>query len=505
MQKIIYVLFFSLGIGLAQDTILVKIDAFVENLITETQTPGLAIAVFKNNEISYSKTFGKLDVNSDKKVDENTLFAIGSISKSFTSAALAMLVDQGKINWDDKVLSYLQEFQLYDPWVTREFTIRDLLLHHTGYDWTAFGTLYYGTNLSRYEILKRLKYLKPETSFRSKLAYQNITYMIAGLIIEQVSGQTFEKFIEKNIFKPIGMNQSFAEFSNTQTNVNLASPHILKNNTIQKVNHRNYEGIGPAGAIYSTAKEMACFGQFIINQGIVDKDTLIAPKIFSEVFKPHIYFPLFGYSEFEHYGFGWFLSSQSGYKIIEHSGGVDGFSANIVLVPEINLGIVVLCNQDSYAPFIISRYVIGQYIGVKNYDESTKILAWQKKYHANKQKRLDSFANEQIKDTTPSVALQTFSGTYYDEMYGEFYITLDNEKLRLSFEHSPTFKAQLEHYHYNTFRLLWEDPLLPDGMVVFNFSSKNEIKGFDFDMPRLLDADFKELNIKKKTIKSFNE
>ncbi|KAA3614192.1 MAG: serine hydrolase [Calditrichaeota bacterium] len=491
-------LFLIFNVGLAQDTVLVKLNDYVKNLMEKTNTPGLAMAVVKDDETVYSKGFGKLEFDSNREVNENTLFAIGSISKSFTAACLAMLVEEEKINWDDKVQDHLSDFQLYDPWVTREFTIRDLLLHHTGYPYASWGSLYYGSELSRGEIFKRLKFLKPSTSFRSKLAYQNVTYMIAGLIIEKVTGKSFENFVRENLFTPLGMDNSFAQFQHTKTKKNLSSPHIFKQNKIQKVNNRNYEGIGPAGALYSTAKDMATYIKFIIDQGVFNGDTLIAPRVFSELLKPHVSFPFWGYSEFEHYGFGWFISNQGGYKVIEHGGGVDGFSADIVIVPELNLGVVVLTNQELLASSAISRFVIGQYIGVNNYDISPKILEWNKKYIEREKKRVDNLGKNQIKHTQPSVALETFTGTYNDKMYGELYIGLENDKLRLSFEHSPTFNAVLEHYHYNIFRLLWQDPTLPDGLIVFNLNSKNKINGFDFDIPGLLDADFKELQIKKK-------
>jgi CubicO group peptidase (beta-lactamase class C family) len=227
-MRIFIVFLLLIEIGYCQDSILVKIDDYVKNMMEKTHTPGLSVAVVKDNEISYVKGFGKIDINSNEKVNENTLFAIGSISKSFTTACLAMLVEKNQIDWDNKVIDYLTEFQLDDPWVTREFTISDLLLHHTGYDQTAFGTLYYGANLSRNDIVSRLKYLKPVSSFRSKVAYQNFTYMIAGLIIEKVTGKSWENFLRENLFTPLEMSRSFAKFEKTRTRKNLSSPHIYR-------------------------------------------------------------------------------------------------------------------------------------------------------------------------------------------------------------------------------------------------------------------------------------
>jgi hypothetical protein len=237
--------------------------------------------------------------------------------------------------------------------------------------------------------------------------------------------------------------------------------------------------------------------KFIMNQGVFYVNTLVSPTVMSELFKPYVLFNI-SHSRANRYGYGWFISSQAGYKIIGHSGGVEGFVANVMIVPELKIGIVVLCNQDSSIPFAISRFVIGQYIGVKDYDISTKILEWQKIDNDRIHKRFVELGRNQVKNTHPSLDLESFTGTYYDKMYGELYISLEDKKLILKFEHSPTFTAELGHYHFNTFRLQWQDPTLPEGLVLFNLNSKNEIAGFEFDIPRLLDADIKELSIKRK-------
>ena len=303
MAKYLLFLAFLSKAAFSQDTVLVKIDNYVHNLMEKTHIPGLAMTVIKDNEIEYIKGFGKLDT-SEGKVDENSLFAIGSISKSFTAASLAMLVEQGELNWDDKVVDYLPEFQLYDPWVMREFTIHDLLSHKAGYASTSWGTLFYGSDLSRNDILKRMGFLKPITSFRSKIAYQNMTYMVAGLVLEEIKQTSWEDFIREELFLPLDMKRSFAKFDKIKSKKNIASPHIYKNKQIRKINYRNYDNIGPAGSIYSTAREMANYIEFTMNHGIFKSDTLLSPVVAKEMYKPKTYFPFFGFSEFEYYGLG---------------------------------------------------------------------------------------------------------------------------------------------------------------------------------------------------------
>jgi hypothetical protein len=235
-----------------------------------------------------------------------------------------------------------------------------------------------------------------------------------------------------------------------------------------------------------------------MNQGIFKNDTLLSPVVAKEMYIPKTYFPFWGFSEFEYYGLGWFISNQNGRKVIEHSGGVDGFVANIMMVPELRLGIVILCNQESLAPFAISRYVIGQYIGIKDYDMTSMILEWQDKRIEGEESRLLDLHKNQVKGTSPSLALDNFCGTYFDEMYGEIYIKLEDQKLKISFQHTPAFTATLEHYHYNTFRSHWEDPMISEGLITFKTSAKNQVTGIEFDQPQLLDANFSELDVKKK-------
>jgi CubicO group peptidase (beta-lactamase class C family) len=498
MAKYLLFLVFLSRAAFSQDTVLVKVDEYVRNLMEKTHSPGLAMTVIKDNEIAYIKGFGKLDINSDDEVDENSLFAIGSISKSFTAASLAMLVEQGKLNWDDKVINYLPEFQLYDPWVTREFTIRDLLSHKSGYALTSWGTLFYGSDLSRNNILKRMRFLKPVTSFRGTVAYQNMTYVVAGLVLEKITQTSWESFVREKLFLPLNMKRSFAEFNRIKSQENIASPHIYKNKEIRKIDYRNYDNLGPAGSIYSTARELANYMTFTMNQGIFNNDTLITPAVANEMYVPRTYFPFLGFSEFEYYGFGWFISNQNGYKIIEHGGGVDGFVANIMMVPKLKLGITVLCNQESWVPMAISRYIIGQYIGLKDYDMTTKILEWQRKQIEYKENWLSDLDKNRVKGTSPTLPLDDFCGTYLDEMYGEIYIKVENQKLRISFQHTPAFTATLEHYHYNTFRAHWEDPMILDGLLTFKTSAKNQVTGIELDQPNPLDVNFFELEIKKK-------
>ena len=504
IRLILIVWIFSLSSSVAQKIDLDSLDIFIHQLMHDFDVPGLAIGIVQDDAVLFSKGFGTREINKKLPVDENTLFGIGSISKSMTALTLGILVDEGKINWDDKVKTYLPYFELYDPYVTENFTIRDLLTHRSGLRSVSGGALYYHSDYSREEIIKRIKYLEPIAGFREKPAYQNLTYLVASEIVKVVSGMSWDDFVKERVFAKLNMSNTTTLSTVREASNNLAQPHTLNEN-YQKVAITQEKGdnLAPAGSVYSSAKEMTNYMRLLLNKGAFGKDTLVSQQIIQEIFKPQIHYAISGdqfANEFTSYGFGWWLTPKKGHKVIEHSGGIDGMIANLIMIEDMNVGFVILSNtRFEPAVFLLSAKLLEDLIDDKSYEAPYAIKKEQRDGRIDQGKKaLNEIEKTKIKNTKPSLAFKDYAGTYFDKMYGDIivYQTKIGE-LEISFTHTELFKAKLKHWHFDTFKIEWYDTRVPHGFLTFNFNSKREIIGFSMDQENLLDVDFGELEIKK--------
>jgi CubicO group peptidase (beta-lactamase class C family) len=480
-----------------------SLEEFIEYLMKDFDLPGLAIGIVQNDTILYCKGFGSKEVNRNLPVDKNTIFGIGSISKSFTALTLGILVDEGKINWNDKVTTYLPYFEMYNPYVTENFTIRDLLTHRSGLKDVSGGTLWYHSDYSRIDIISKLKYLEPASGFREEPAYQNVMYVVAGEIVREVSGMSWDNYLKINVFDELGMKSSTSISIVREKNYNIARPHVWNEEfKKQVIEQEGGDNLAAGGFIYSSAEEMSNYMRLLLGNGVFESDTVISSEVLSEIFRPQIHFPLFGppiNNEFTSYGFGWWLTPKNGHKIIEHSGGIDGMAANLVMIDGLNFGVVVLSNTDEIAPFLLTFKVLEQVLGDESYDVYKGWKAWRDSMLERKKKSSSDIEKSRIGGTKTSLDLNYYSGTYADEMYGDITISVNNDgNLEIAFSHSPIFQGVLNHWHYDTFKVDWYDVRVPDGFVTFNFNSKREILGVTIDQENLLDVDFGEIEIIRK-------
>lgn len=493
--------FITLNYSSAQNIQVDSLDTFINQLIKDFDVPGLSIGIVKDNSVIYSKGFGTKEIKTDNAVNKNTLFAIGSISKSFTALSLGILVDEGKIKWDDKVVNYLPYFEMYDPYVTANFTIRDLLTHRSGLKDVSGGTLWYHSDLSRIDIIKNFKHLEPVSGFRDKPAYQNIMYMAAGEIVRKVTDQEWDSFLKERVFNKLKMSNSTSISSVRESSKNLAQPHIWNENYDKvSIKQEKMDNLAAAGSIYSTANEMNNYMRLLLNDGVFEQNTIVSKEVLNEIFTPQTLYPIrnppFG-NEFSSYGFGWWLTPIDGHKVIEHSGGVDGMSANLFMVKDLNIGVVILTNSSNEpSTFLLSAKIMEMIFNDDSFDIYDSVKS-------NRNKRLDSNKNtpvekKKIKDTRPSLATELYAGVYRDKMYGKINIKqLSEKELEIEFSHSTIFKGKLKHWHFDTYQIDWHDIRVPNGYLTFNFNSDREIIGFDIDQDNLLDVDFDELNIKR--------
>lgn len=480
-----------------------SLDLQIHQVIKDFEIPGLSIGIVRNDSIIFSKGYGNLEIHKERKVDENTIFGIGSISKSFTALTLGILVDEGKINWDDKVKKYLPYFELYAPYVTDNFTIRDLLTHRSGLKEVSGGTLWYHSDYSREEIIKRLKYLEPESSYREKPAYQNVMYVVASEIVKTVAGMSWDEFIKARVFDKLKMKNTTSLSIEREGNMNLAQPHIWNINYKKvAIIQEKGDNLAPGGFIYSSANEMSNYMRLMLNNGVFENDTIVSSTIINEIFKPQIIYPIKSpfNNEFSSYGFGWWLTPVNGHKVIEHSGGIDGMSAELVMIKDFNLGFVILTNASQEpATSILRALLLEKLLKDKdNLPDNFYSRVKERRENRIKKKKESSKSLLKTENTKPSLAISEYSGKYTDKMYGDILINKSNEaELEISFSHTKVFRGKLKHWHFDTFKIDWYDIRVPDGFLTFNFNSKREILGFSIDQENLLDVDFGELNILK--------
>ena len=491
-----------------------KIAQAVQTAMDKFQVPGIAVAVVKDNKVVMAQGFGVTKFGSQHKVNADTLFGIASNTKAMTAAILASLVDEGKLTWQTKVIDIIPEFQLYDAWVTREFTLLDLLSHDSGLGLGAGDLMIWPqTTLTTMDIIKRMKYLRPVSSFRSEFAYDNLMFIIAGKIVEKLTGKPWTEVIQERIFTPLHMAHTRAKFSLiAKSNHNVARAHVPLNGKLNVVGGNFLEKFSSAGSVASSVNDMSQWLKLQLNHGLIstakNKDNEV--RLFSEKQSRKMWRPktLLGVSKvatkndkthFNAYGLGWFLSDFHGYKMAHHSGGILGMVSKVVLIPEENFGLVILTNQQSgYAFNAIYREILMNYLDLPQRDWVSYYADLHSKRLAKEKARLAKNNANKAKNSTPSLSLSAYAGTYKDAWYGDITITEKSGKLVMQFSHTKALIGELEHYQYNTFIVRWYDRTLEaDAFVNFNLTVDGKISNatmnavsnltdFSFDFQDLL-------------------
>jgi CubicO group peptidase (beta-lactamase class C family) len=447
------------------------LDAYIETGMNDWRIPGLAIAVVKDDETVYAEGFGVRKLDEPEQVDEHTLFGIASLTKAFTTAALAMLVDDGILDWDDPVIRYLPDFQLSDPWVTREITVRDLLIHRSGLGRMIGNRLQFMTNRSSDELTYRLRYLEPQASFRADYIYNNMMYMVAGRVIESVSGQMWHEFVSERIFTPLGMERSNFSIYDLEGEENAAWPHQYIEGDVSAIPRRDFDNIGPAGAVNASVYELTRWMRLHLGTpGEIDGETLISPAAMIELHRPQSVIPVQQPDkEFAAYGLGWGVRIYRDRIALRHAGASDGMNAFIVLVPGENLGVVILTNIFNDFTYALANRVIDSFIGLPGEtDWHQKYLAeYRRQYEAVKERR-EEIHNARVPDTGPTLSPEDLSGRYSDRLYGELTVNARNNELFITFWDDDSLIADLEHWHYDTYRAVWRNPAQREKFVWFD-------------------------------------
>lgn len=486
-----------------------KLDAYFEAARVQWDIPGMAVAIIEDGEVVLAKGYGVQSVDTQTPVTPNTLFAVASNTKSFTSAALAMLVDEGKLNWDDPVRMYIPDFELYDTYVSTNMTVRDLLCHRSGLATFSGDLIWYGSTHSREEIVKRARHLEPVVGFRDGYGYQNIMFIAAGEVVEAVSGITWDDFIETRILDPLGMDRTVSSINDFAGMSDVSTPHNTNsmgsgNHTIQWV---NWDNIGGAGALNSSVNDMSRWLQLQLGHGTLDSSVYWTEARTQEMWTVETPKSVSGWSQrnfptkhFSGYGLGWELHDIHGKKVVSHGGGYDGMISTTCMVPEEGLAFVILTNNLNWLPSALTHKILDCYLG----DPKADTRDWAAYYlelkegqdaHAKEQESLA--AEERIKNTTPTLALEEYAGSYVSEMYGAIEIRVIGDQLAFQFEPTPLFRGTLRHWHYDTFQLNWgTQMMLPSGTALFSLDAAGRVATLKIDVPNP-DFDFTELKFAK--------
>jgi CubicO group peptidase (beta-lactamase class C family) len=466
----------------------------VEQLRKEFGVPGVTIAIVEDGKVTLARGWGVRDITTNQPVDADTIFFTGSTGKAFTNAALATLVDEGKIKWDDRVIDHMPDFRMWDPWVTREMTIRDLLVHRSGLGLGEGDLLFLpNSTLSRKETVRRIRYLKPATSFRSGYAYDNILYMAAGQLIEEVSGETWEKYIHDHVFGPLGMNHSTDSDAEFQANPNHARPHSRSSGAIHGLgaqtpldeNATIAQNAAPAGGLAISANDMS---RWLLTQLAHGKIPGSDKRLFSDeqsqqmwtgvVPTPIRQLPAeFAVTNpnFNLYALGWDVSDYRGAKVVGHDGAVLGSQATIALLPGKNVGIFIAANSED------GEIILGLRDELLDYYLGFPQSRWPEKFHEFKINRLNQAAKEvqtaQAKPAAigPSLPLERYVGDYTDPWYGTIKVRQSGKGLSIAFPHSRGMEGPLTHYQYDTFKtnpaLNWVEP----AYVTFSLDANGKV------------------------------
>lgn len=429
------------------------LEQFIPEQMQKWKLPGLAIAVVQNGQVIYSQGFGQRDIKNNLPVTTKTIFAIGSISKSFTALSMGMLNDEGKLDWDKPVRQYLPEFQMYDPVASERMTPRDLMSHRVGM--AGHDLVWYSSDFSRDDLVRRLRFLQSDHDFRSGYRYNNMLVMTAGYMVGKIAGQRWEDFVRQRIFQPLQMSSSNFSVLESQKSSDFSLPYRKDEHSgaISEIPFHSIASIGPAGSINSNVEDMARYAIFQLGTGKVGPRQLVSEANLKLNHTPQVPMPERSPSKEigpRSYAMGWVISSYRGHPLWWHNGGIDGFYALLALLPDETFGVVILTNTlgDNPVPEVVAYHLYDRLLGLEPVDWAKRfqdIEAKQKK--AEEDERKEELSHRKA-DTHPSHALKDYAGQYEDPGYGVLKIETDGNALKGSLN---KLSFPLQHYSYDVF------------------------------------------------------
>lgn len=480
----VFCLFALVVAGRAQAVDQAALDRIMSEALKSWDVPGAAIVVVRGEEVVYVKGFGVRSISGGEPVTPETLFAIGSTSKAFTTAAMAVLADEGKMSWDDPVRKHLPGFRLADPLASENVTIRDIVTHRTGL--IRHDLLWYGSPWSRDEIVQRIGMVPLSYPIRTNFQYQNIMFLAAGQAVGRTSGSTWEEFVKSRLFEPLGMKTANFSVNDVIKVADRATPHQRVGEKNVQIPWRNIDNVAPAGSINAGVAELANWLKMHLNEGRVGGRQIISAGNVREMHMPQMVVRIegrwklfFGEPETTQlsYGLGWFISSYRGHKLVGHGGSIDGFRAQIQLVPAAKLGVAVVANLgNTQLPEAVAYQVLDRLLGLEPRDWNKRISEEAKRLEAEAATAVKERFDKRVPDTRPSHPLADYAGDYEDAGYGTATVAVVGDALSLRWSFA---RLKLEHFHYDTFTP-GRIGAMAGELVQFHLDPEGRVEGLTF-------------------------
>ncbi|MXX71539.1 MAG: serine hydrolase [Gemmatimonadetes bacterium] len=453
----------------------------IEQMIGDWGIPGAAVVVIQDDEITFAQGFGVREIGGGDPVDEHTIFAVGSTSKAFTAASVAMLVDEGKVSWDDPIGDHVPIFQLSDPYITRDLRVRDLMAHNSGL--MRGDRLWYASGRSREEVLEQVRHQPVTFPLRSTFQYNNTTWIAAGEVIENASGMSWDDFVASRIFRPLGMARSTTSVEALKRLDNVATPHNPSlDGEVKAIPYRNIDNAGPAGSINSSALQMAQWIRLQLGRGEFEGERLISEEAIGETHTSQMLIRKEGTwaltwpeSDFLTYGLGWFLSSYRDVTMISHGGNIDGMTAYVGFVPRRGYGMVILSNLSSANGFssALAHRIIDRLEGGEGLPWNENMLKVFSEFMDQQRAAAREVEESRAEGTSTTLPIAEYAGTYANDMYGEIAVTENGGVLSASF--GAGYQGSLEHWHYDTFRVRWGGGAEPREFLRFEIGTDGKV------------------------------
>jgi CubicO group peptidase (beta-lactamase class C family) len=472
-----------------------RLDRFRDYAEKSLQTwpvPGFSVAIVQDGKVLLSEGFGVRSLSNKEAVDGDTLFAIASNSKAFTAAALAILVEEKKLNWNDRVQDHLPTFRLYDPYVSSEMRVVDLLCHRSGLGTFSGDLLWYGTPYTPEEILNRCTHLPQAGSFRSHYGYSNVMYLAAGLIVEKASQKSWSEFVHQRILQPLDMKRSVTSTKALAGQSNVAAPHKNTETGIDELAWMNWDSMAAAGGIISSASDMSQWMRLQLQQGEWEGKSLFSKESSHEMWQPRTIIPVSAAAKkripqthFRAYGLGWGLADYHGRQLISHGGGYDGMYSHQILVPEERFGVVVLTNSMTSLPDSLAYRAVDMAIGAPDRDWSGENL---KRYNDSRKEfydRIREAVTPKMAGASPTRKLDAYTGKFRCPLMGDATVSLESDKLVLRILANTDMVADLEPIHFDTFRIRWRKKFAwyDDGSILFLPDASGDFVELKLDVP----------------------
>jgi CubicO group peptidase (beta-lactamase class C family) len=482
------------------------LDAYIAKARNDWQVPGMAIAIVKDDHVIFAKGYGVSEIGKPDKVDENTLFAIASNTKAFTAAALGILVDEQKLSWDDRVQTYLPYFEVYDPYVSHDFRIRDLLCHRSGIRTFGGDLIWYGTSYSREEVVRRARFLRQAFPFRSGYGYSNIMFIAAGEVVAKASGRSWEDFIRERFLIPLGMKRTILSVKELAGKANVATPHAEPEGQLRTFPWRDWQNTVPAGGIISSVADLAQWLRLQLGRGSVEGKQVFSERQSRVMWTPHVSFVSSKrsdernpYVRLSGYGLGWQLAAYRGTLMAQHGGAYDGMVSHTGILPDKQIGAVVLTNSTTGLASALVYKALDACLGSDDRDWSGEELRRSREDRRRKIEEQARAEGRRVPNTKPSLPLENYVGAYGGPMYGDAEVKIEDGKLILVFLPNRELTGDLTHWHFDTFEVKWRTafPWFGKGKVQFLLNNGGQVVELKVDVPNE-DFWFDELEFKKK-------